>query len=501
MKFRLKKDFLVMKINSNVNEIKSVFNRHGADLDHFWVKISRSFNFAALSRSGKRQKRSGIAVAELFEVALAMPILVLGSVRSFFHSNFKRVQSVEKSSFYRFYQDSSFNWRNVLYAFNRQLVEKKRADAAGSFPTALIIDDSTIAKCGRKIEGVSMVYDHTSKRSVPGFKLLAMTWFNGSYNRFLDFALVAEKKIKQKGRQFSKKRDSKSAGFKRKGELKKDKITLAAEMLKRAVSKGFIPDYVLVDTWFTCAELINAVRGLSKGRVHFLGMVKHSRRKYTYEGQEYTLNELRKHLFKSRKRCTRFRSRYISVRCHLKNVGEVRIFFSRFSGSKKWKALLTTDTELSYIKVIETYTLRWNIEVAFKETKQLLRLGKHQARDFDSQVAHTTAILIAHTIMISCKYHEDWQSLGELFRAVQSDYRELLTLEKLLALFEELLHSIAEQMGGSDTVTITELFNSDAYKAFKEILNESLFLNGNYANIGFAPGNEKDTASGSSTSA
>ena len=39
------------------------------------------------------------------------------------------------------------------------------------------------------------------------------------------------------------------------------------------------------------------------------------------------------------------------------------------------------------VKVTETYAIRWNIEIGFKETKQLLGLGKHQANDFSSQIA------------------------------------------------------------------------------------------------------------------
>ncbi|MCU7909198.1 MAG: hypothetical protein KZQ71_11655 [Candidatus Thiodiazotropha sp. (ex Lucinoma aequizonata)] len=37
---------------------------------------------------------------------------------------------------------------------------------------------------------------------------------------------------------------------------------------------------------------------------------------------------------------------------------------------KDWALFLTTDIQLSMSKILETYALRWGIEVYFKETKQ-----------------------------------------------------------------------------------------------------------------------------------
>ncbi len=52
-------------------------------------------------------------------------------------------------------------------------------------------------------------------------------------------------------------------------------------------------------------------------------------------------------------------------------------------------------------------------------------------------------------------------------------------MEKLLLLFEELIHSIAEQMGGADKITISQFLNSPEYEMFKRMLGESLVLNAN----------------------
>jgi len=64
-------------------------------------------------------------------------------------------------------------------------------------------------------------------------------------------------------------------------------IFLACELIRRAAKHRFIPDYLLADTWFTCSELINKVRKLGRGGIHFPGIMKNGRRKFEYEGKTF----------------------------------------------------------------------------------------------------------------------------------------------------------------------------------------------------------------------
>ena len=43
-----------------------------------------------------------------------------------------------------------------------------------------MVDDSMLAKTGRRIEGITKVHDHVTNKFVIGYKLLAPWWFNGS---------------------------------------------------------------------------------------------------------------------------------------------------------------------------------------------------------------------------------------------------------------------------------------------------------------------------------
>ncbi|MDD5596908.1 MAG: transposase [Victivallaceae bacterium] len=468
-------------IEINVSEIKQICKKHGENMDPLWVNIRDEFNLAHFSRSGGVNKRTGVGISSLFETAIAMPLFLVGTVQSFFSSSFRKIVASSQCAYYRFCQDARFNWRRTMFEVSK-FIRKRETETAleAKYPSALIIDDSALEKSGRRIEGISKIHDHCTGRKVTGYKLVMLSWFNGNYARTLDDSLTAEAKLKlKKGGQFSKKRCFRSAGKKRINELKKDKITLACELMGRAAKNGYAPDYTLVDSWYTCAQVINKARSLNGGKTHFLGMVKPGKRLFTYNGGEYTLSQLRRALMSEKKRCKRFRSSYIEVVCELKNVGRIKLFFSRFASNKKWVCLLTTDLEMSYIKAIETYAIRWNIEISFKECKQLLGLGKCQANDFDAQIAHATSVFITHSILAYCKYREDYQTLGELYRTIESEYTGLLTVEKILIMLEEILTNIASKMGGLDSVSLHDILNSPEYAAFKQGIRFALFLSQN----------------------
>ncbi len=482
----------MVNVKVDVAEIKDICKKHGEDMDPLWVNIRREFNLSSFSRSGGIEKRTGVAVSSLFETAIAIPLFLVGTVRCFFSSSFEKIVESSPCAYYRFCQDSRFNWRRAMKTVSK-FIRKREIETCleAKYPRAFIIDDSGLEKSGRRIEGVSKIYDHCTGHNVTGYKLVGLAWFNGVYTKMIDFSMAAEKKLELKrGKQFSKERNPKEPGAKRKKELRKDKITLACELMGRAAKNGYAPDYALVDSWYTCAQVINKVRSINEGKTHFLGMVKADKRLYMYEGRQYTLSKLRHTVMSEKKRCRRFRSSYVEVVCELKNVGTVKLFFSRFSSNKKWVCLLSTDLEMSYIKAIETYAIRWNIEIMFKECKQLLGLGKCQANDFDAQIAHTACVFITHSILVYFKYREDYQTLGELYRTIESQYTGLLTVEKILIMLEEILTAIASKMGGFDTVSLHDVLNSPEYAAFRQGIRFSLFLSQN-GNIDKTVNNEE----------
>jgi len=58
--------------------------------------------------------------------------------------------------------------------------------------------------------------------------------------------------LKERNEQFKKDVVNGSFGHTRRREADKSKIDMTIEMLSRSVKHGFIPDYVLIDSWFFC---------------------------------------------------------------------------------------------------------------------------------------------------------------------------------------------------------------------------------------------------------
>lgn len=79
------------------------------------------------------------------------------------------------------------------------------------------------------------------------------------------------------------------------------------------------------------------------------------------------------------------RCHYIVVDTDMGGI-PIRLFLCRRANTDGWKALLTTNTTLSFTKAYEIYAMRWSIEICFKECKQYLNLEGCQTQYFNSSV-------------------------------------------------------------------------------------------------------------------
>ncbi|MBA7581740.1 hypothetical protein ES708_23651 [subsurface metagenome] len=249
-----------------------------------------------------------------------------------------------------------------------------------------------------------------------------------------------------------------------------NKIESAIKMFWRAISQGIKVDYVLMDSWFTCAKFISAVRKVKKQTVHLIGMYKIPRTKFGYSNQQLTYSQIRNILGKA-KRCRKLRLYYKEAIVDY-NGQPLKMFFSRQGKNGKWRVFITTDIELFFIRMIEIYQIRWSIEVFFKEAKQLLGLGKCQSNDFDAQIADTTITMVQH-ILLTLKYRfEHYESKGALFEQVREGIVQSRLNERLWGLFIELLRLIDVLFDGIDEMEILERVLNDekAYEMINRLL-------------------------------
>jgi predicted nucleic acid-binding Zn finger protein len=387
-----------------------------------------------------------------------------------------------KDTFYRLKNNPSICWRLVLWLFAtkfRKTVEE-HGEKIGSVK-CIVFDDTLLAKTGRYIEKVSRVWDHVTGRFILGFKMLLMGYWDGTSFIPVDFSLHREQgrnkekpfglKKKELKRQYRKKRAANTHSYERSKEADTGKIESALKMFSRAITQGFKVDYLLMDSWFTCEAFIDAVLKVKHQVTHLIGMYKIPKTKFEYMKGSFTYSQIRNMLGRA-KRCRKLGFYYNEAVVMFRGK-QIKLFFSKQGKNGKWKVFLTTNVSLSFIKMIEIYQIRWSVEVFFKESRQLLGLGKCQSNDFDAQIADTTITLIQH-IMLTLRYRFDnYESLGALFAGIKENVINYRLNERLWGLFIELLKLIEILFVEIDEEQILERIINDekAYEKLARILD------------------------------
>ncbi|MDR1937546.1 MAG: transposase, partial [Tannerellaceae bacterium] len=241
------------------------------------------------------------------------------------------------------------------------------------------------------------------------FKGLFPGYHDGKSFYALDFSLHGEKGKNEKRpygmtkkeikHRYSKKRDKKSFGEKRVEEYFMSKIESLLSMIHLAIREGIRFDYLLVDSWFTCFEI---VRFTTTRRIdcHLLGMIKMGKTKYNFNGISLTSKEIVDVLRRKKKtkRSKRLNCRYGEAIVEMKGI-EVKLFFCKTSRKGNWNGLLSTNVQLDFEEAYRIYSTRWTIEVYFKESKQYLGLSKCQSQDFDAQIASTSICMLQYNLL------------------------------------------------------------------------------------------------------
>lgn len=127
----------------------------------------------------------------------------------------------------------------------------------------------------------------------------------------------------------------------------------------------------------------------------------------------------------------------------------------------EWNGLLTTNLELDFQDAYRIYSMRWTIEVFFKECKQYLGLGKCQSQDFDAQIASTTICVLQYNLLSVVKRFEGYETIGELFRNTKENIVELTLWERIWQIIIEMIHELAN------------IFECDTELLMEQIISEN----------------------------
>jgi len=471
-------------MREKTKEIEKVFLTHGFSINSIIRDVMETFNFRSLCYKAGFSKQQGYSVTDIITLLLVFPLMIIDSVNAFYKSEFNNVTTMQKDAIYRLKNNDRMPWRNLLYHVSKQFQKRVNPNQEVVDHSAFIIDDTIDSRVGRRIENISYVHDHVAgrKKQTLGFKNLTLGLFDGKSFSPLDFSLHSEKRLQKKYRreQYKKTRKAQSNGAKRKKECDVDKITNAIRMLKRAVKHGFKANYVLVDSWFPSKDFIRSVRGIKQGMMHVICAVRKDWRKYSYNGENMNAKELLKTLKKEgkEKRSRKRNIRYFEATVYYEGINEtVKLYFCRFPYQKNWRLYLSTNTSLTFLETMEIYSIRWTIEVFFRETKQHLQLGKCKSRDFDAQIAHVTTTYILYVFLSYFRRINDYESLGGLFEEIKDEMVEKNLAQRLWEMFDELLQVVIAAISESGIIDLKAFKNSEEYAYIKELFEVSFLGN------------------------
>lgn len=395
----------------------------------------------------------------VFQCLLLFPCFgIRNAYRNQKYGTLEPLVRARKDVFYRFMGNPDIDWRRALWHISVQLWNQIRL-RSGHKPedVCLILDDTDHEKTGRTIERIGRIHSHLVHKSVLGFKCLCMAVTDGVSQLLLDFDIIGEKgrkgtygmSAKELGRRRTTGHDSEVLR-EREQAYDMSKIELAKQMIKRAIRKRIKFRYVLADSWFTNKEIVRFIHSRHV-KCHWLGMIKvgeNGKTKYHTRYGDMTapaLVRLGKRL-KLQKYSRKLKCNYIMYDAVFGGV-KVRIFLVRRTRHGKWNGLLTTDTDIDFLKAWQIYSRRWALEVVFKDCKTNLGFGKCQSTCFASQIAAATLCCLQYNILSVARRFSDYETIGGLFREISRETVQLSVAQQIWGMLQELVTAIARVFG------------------------------------------------------
>jgi hypothetical protein len=421
----------------------------------------RRHSLVSLLRAAiSRQRRSdGEPLPNVLCALLVWPLLKVKSLHCFCAA-LCQILGGKVSVLYDFLGREDINWRGLLGELARRVSQDN--DLGPRSQRAFVVDDTSQARAGRKVEGTSCYFDHTEGRTRKGHQVLHLGLAGEKGFLPLEAQIVMGEKgriDKPKNKPFKDQRSAAARDMRRAGEQTKHE--LFRDMLGRALRAGFRAAFVLADAWFGCKENIACCLGHN---LTALFQMKRNLLTYQYHQRAYTAYQLYvmvQRRMRPHQRRARYKTASLIVSLNLETEDrqparwvEVRLVFSapvRAPSSDTWVLFLCTDAQLSETKILEVYALRWSIEVYFKEIKQNLGFLKEQSGRYQLAYASVHLAALRYLLLFEAMLRAGQLSYGQI-RDRESGRLQTLTYAALLwqlfrALIEGALEGLVRDLG------------------------------------------------------
>ena len=407
----------------------------------------------------RQRRRDGEPLGHLLCALLVWPLLKVKSLHCFCAELCQILQG-QVSVLYDFLGREDINWRGLTGQVSLRVYQQNELGRRDQ--RALVVDDTTQARSGRKVQGTSFHYDHTLGKTIKGHQMLQLGLAGEKGFLPVESQIVMSESgpvAKPADKPFKDQRSSAARDLRRAAEQSKPE--LFPNMLQRALQAGFRAAYLLADAWFGCKE--NIALCLENDLMGIFQM-KRGNMAYQYEGHSYTATQLYAKVqrrMKPKNRHARYKTASLAVSVNLQTHEkrpaqwvQVRLVFSapvRSAPADKWVLFLCTAPSLSDAKILAVCALRWSIEVYFKEIKQHLGFLKEQSGRYQVAYASVHLAALRYLLLFEAMLRGGSLSYGEI-RDRQNGQIQALTYAGLLwelfrALIEGALEVLVRELG------------------------------------------------------
>ena len=304
----------------------------------------------------------------------------------------------------------------------------------------MIIDDTVEIKRGKFIEGsCKNLWSNKEHRTVKGLNIVSLNYSDCYTDMMLDFSINYNKNqiVNVNENYFH----HKSNAYKRRVEGNDGKNILALHMIQRVLKLGIYADYLLVDSWYAKPNFINEVK---ENGIDVIARLSKSNRIWQFTGKYNTLESLYIQTNKTKTlklgNYNSIKYTYVSTTTTHKTLGRIKIVFIKTKDNLI--PIISTNTNLSDIEIINTYKKRWNIEQGYKDLREYFQFGKEENRIYEAIIARITLSFLAYNLTSYInRVQNEPQTLGNLFRDLEC---QLETLAISMELFVKILEQIIE---------------------------------------------------------
>jgi len=248
----------------------------------------------------------------------------------------------------------------------------------------LSLDDTLIEKTGKAMGGVGYLYDSSQKKNVLCHDIVS-TFYRGSTEQLpLYFEPYVKKEVAE----------ATDIWF-------RTKIQIALDLLRRSLAQ-VTPAAIVFDEWYMSQEITEFIanRGLtwvSQAKTNrcilindtWVGLANYARM-LPVKAFTWVNAKVDKRRFKW----------FFETIVMMNKVGVVKlVVLKQRKNSRRHTFLLSNNTILDGMRILEYYKKRWAIEVFHRDCKQHLGLGEYQIRKLDCVVIHLHLVFLAYTLL------------------------------------------------------------------------------------------------------